>query len=240
MRQVADCVPYQGKNTHFCLGMAQAISASIIYGIRFRPFSNNIAKQPTATTWILSAYISFCGTNCATLGSKHPFSPWCGTQSRTRPLHKSRPAICEPQPSPRPCQNRAWHRAKSARRRNNNIYRRTSKTHTAHVLVIRPHEHTMFAQALAAGKASHESTQFNLAIARSGLSRRAGRQRANHNDLPGIRLHGHIPAVADANPVQIRRQSPLIPPCVFSPQRVAQRNIPAPGCGEHAKYAGTV
>lgn len=59
MRQVADCVPYQGKNTHFCLGMAQAISASIIYGIRFRPFSNNIAKQPTATTWILSAYISF-------------------------------------------------------------------------------------------------------------------------------------------------------------------------------------
>lgn len=96
MRQVADCVPYQGKNTHFCLGMAQAISASIIYGIRFRPFSNNIAKQPTATTWILSAYISFCGTNCATLGSKHPFSPWCGTQSRTRPLHKSRPAICEP------------------------------------------------------------------------------------------------------------------------------------------------
>lgn len=39
MRQVADCVPYQGKNTHFCLGMAQAISASIIYGIRFRPFS---------------------------------------------------------------------------------------------------------------------------------------------------------------------------------------------------------
>ena len=150
MRQVADCVPYQGKNTHFCLGMAQAISASIIYGIRFRPFSNNIAKQPTATTWILSAYISFCGTNCATLGSKHPFSPWCGTQSRTRPLHKSRPAICEPQPSPRPCQSRAWYRAKSARRRNNNIYRRTSKTHTAHVLVIRPHEHTMLAQALAA------------------------------------------------------------------------------------------
>lgn len=52
---------------------------------RFRPFSNDIVKQPTATTWILSAYISFCGTNCATLGSKHPFSPWCGTQSRTRP-----------------------------------------------------------------------------------------------------------------------------------------------------------
>lgn len=122
-----------GQNTHFCLGMAQAISASIIYGIRFRPFSNNIAKQPTATTWILSAYISFCGTNCATLGSKHPFSPWCGTQSRTRPLHKSRPAICEPQPSPRPCQSRAWYRAKSARRRDDNIYRCTSKTHKAHV-----------------------------------------------------------------------------------------------------------
>lgn len=161
---------------------------------------------------------------------------WHTIEDETAP--ESRPAICEPQPSPRPCQNRAWHRAKSARRRNNNIYRCTSKTHTAHVLVIRPHEHTMFAQALAAGKASHESTQFDLAIARSGLSRRAGRQRANHNDLPGIRLHGHIPAVADANPVQIRRQSPLIPPCVFSPQRVAQRNIPAPGCGEHAKYAG--
>ena len=95
--------------------------------------SNNIAKQPTATTWILSAYISFCGTNCATLGSKHPFSPWCGTQSRTRPLHKSRPAICEPQPSPRPCQSRAWYRAKSARRRDDNIYRCTSKTHKAHV-----------------------------------------------------------------------------------------------------------
>ena len=240
MRQVADCVPYQGKNTYFCPGVAQVVSTSIIYNRRFRPFSNDIVKQPTATTWILGAYISFCGTNCATLGSKHPFSPWCGTQSRTRPLHKSHPAICEPQPSPRPCQNRAWHRAKSARRRDDNIYRRTSKTHTAHVLVIRPHEHTMFAQALAAGKASHESTQFDLAIARSGLSRRAGRQRANHNDLPGIRLHGHIPAVADADPVQIRRQSPLIPPCVFSPQRVAQRNIPAPGCGEHAKYAGTV
>lgn len=93
-----------------------------------------------------------CGTNCATLGSKHPFSPWCGTQSRTRPLHKSRPAICEPQPSPRPCQSRAWYRAKSARRRDDNIYRCTSKTHTAHVLVIRPHEHTMFAQALAGRK----------------------------------------------------------------------------------------
>ena len=152
MRQVADCVPYQGKNTYFCPGVAQVVSTSIIYNRRFRPFSNDIVKQPTATTWILSAYISFCGTNCATLGSKHPFSPWCGTQSRTRPLHKSRPAICEPQPSPRPCQNRAWHRAKSARRRNNNIYRRTSKTHTAHVLVIRPHEHTMFAQALAGRK----------------------------------------------------------------------------------------
>lgn len=141
-----------GQKHPFLLGMAQAISASIIYGIRFRPFSNNIAKQPTATTWILSAYISFCGTNCATLGSKHPFSPWCGTQSRTRPLHKSRPAICEPQPSPRPCQSRAWYRAKSARRRDDNIYRCTSKTHTAHVLVIRPHEHTMFAQALAGRK----------------------------------------------------------------------------------------
>ena len=86
MRQVADCVPYQGKNTYFCPGMAQAVSTSIIYNRQFRPFSNDIVKQPTATTWILSAYISFCGTNCATLGSKHPFSPWCGTQSRTRPL----------------------------------------------------------------------------------------------------------------------------------------------------------
>lgn len=86
MRQVADCVPYQGKNTYFCPGVAQVVSTSIIYNRRFRPFSNDIVKQPTATTWILSAYISFCGTNCATLGSKHPFSPWCGTQSRTRPL----------------------------------------------------------------------------------------------------------------------------------------------------------
>lgn len=86
MRQVADCVPYQGKNTYFCPGMAQVVSTSIIYNRQFRPFSNDIVKQPTATTWILSAYISFCGTNCATLGSKHPFSPWCGTQSRTRPL----------------------------------------------------------------------------------------------------------------------------------------------------------
>ena len=75
---------------------------------------------------------------------------WHTIEDETAP--ESRPAICEPQPSPRPCQNRAWHRAKSARRRNNNIYRRTSKTHTAHVLVIRPHEHTMLAQALAAGK----------------------------------------------------------------------------------------
>lgn len=85
MRQVADCVPHQGKNTYFCPGVAQVFSTSIIYNRRFRPFSNDIVKQPTATTWILSAYISFCGTNCATLGSKHPFSPWCGTQSRTRP-----------------------------------------------------------------------------------------------------------------------------------------------------------
>lgn len=75
---------------------------------------------------------------------------WHTIEDETAP--ESRPAICEPQPSPRPCQNRAWHRAKSARRRNNNIYRRTSKTHTAHVLVIRPHEHTMFAQALAGRK----------------------------------------------------------------------------------------
>lgn len=199
MRQVADCVPHQGKNTFFCPGVAQVVSTSIIYNRWFRPFSNDIVKQPTATTWILGAYISFCGTNCATLGSKHPFSPWCGTQSRTRPLQNHARPSANPQPSPRPCQNRAWHRAKSARRRNNNIYRRTSKTHTAHVLVIRPHEHTMLAQALAAGKASHESAQFDLTIARSGLSRRAGRQRANHNDLPGIRLHGHIPAVADAD-----------------------------------------
>ena len=69
MRQVADCVPYQGKNTYFCPGVAQVVSTSIIYNRRFRPFSNDIVKQPTATTWILSAYISFCGT-----------------QSRTRPL----------------------------------------------------------------------------------------------------------------------------------------------------------
>ena len=61
MRQVADCVPYQGKNTHFCPGMAQVVSTSIIYNRRFRPFFNDIVKQPTATTWILSAYISFCG-----------------------------------------------------------------------------------------------------------------------------------------------------------------------------------
>lgn len=66
---------------------------------------------------------------------------WHTIEDETAP--ESRPAICEPQPSPRPCQNRAWHRAKSARRRNNNIYRRTSKTHTAHVLVIRSHEHTI-------------------------------------------------------------------------------------------------
>lgn len=93
MRQVADCVPYQGKNTHFCLGMAQAISASIIYGIRFRPFSNNIAKQPTATTWILSAYISFCGTNCATLGSKHPFRPGVAhNRGRDRSINHARPS----------------------------------------------------------------------------------------------------------------------------------------------------
>ena len=169
---------------------------------------------------------------------KTPISPWCGTQSRDETAPESRPAICEPQPSPRPCQNRAWHRAKSARRRNNNIYRRTSKTHTAHVLVIRPHEHTMFAQALAAGKASHESTNLTSPLPGPGLSRRAGRQRANHNDLPGIRLHGHIPAVADANPVQIRRQSPLIPPCVFSPQRVAQRNIPAPDAASTPSMRG--
>ena len=240
MRQVADCVPYQGKNTHFCLGMAQAISASIIYGIRFRPFSNNIAKQPTATTWILSAYISFCGTNCATLGSKHPFSPWCGTQSRTRPLQN------HARPSANPSRAHDHVRAAPGTGQSQQGGVTTTSTDARR----RPTRPTSWSygrtntrcsrRLLRAGKASHESTQFDLAIARSGLSRRAGRQRANHNDLPGIRLHGHIPAVADANPVQIRRQSPLIPPCVFSPQRVAQRNIPAPGCGEHAKYAGTV
>ena len=163
MRQVADCVPYQGKNTHFCLGMAQAISASIIYGIRFRPFSNNIAKQPTATTWILSAYISFCGTNCATLGSKHPFSPWCGTQSRTRPLHKSRPAICEPQPSPRPCQSRAWYRAKSARRRDDNIYRCTSKT-------TRPTSHGHTAARTHDSYALKPRTSFKSHVSSPGIS----------------------------------------------------------------------
>lgn len=44
----------------------------------------------------------------------------------------------------------------------------------------------------------------NLTSPLPGLASPAGRQRANHNDLPGIRLHGHIPAVADADPVQIR------------------------------------
>ena len=86
-----------GQKHLFLPGVAQVVSTSIIYNRRFRPFSNDIVKQPTATTWILSAYISFCGTNCATLAQNTHFRPGVAHNrgrdcSRITPGHLRTPA----------------------------------------------------------------------------------------------------------------------------------------------------
>lgn len=236
MRQVADCVPYQGKNTYFCPGMAQVVSTSIIYNRRFRPFSNDIVKQPTATTWILGAYISFCGTNCATLGSKHPFSPWCGTQSRTRPLQN------HARPSANP--SRAHDHVRTAPGTGQS--QQDGATTTSTDARRRPTRPTSWSYGRTNTRCSRRPLRPemplmnppNLTSPLPGLASPAGP--AGNERITTTCLVSDCTAISQLWQTRTRSRYAGKARCVFSPQRVAQRNIPAPGCGEHAKYAGTV
>lgn len=160
---------------------------------------------------------------------------WHTIEDETAP--ESRPAICEPQPSPRPCQNRAWHRAKSASR---------LTTTTSTDARRRPTRPTSWSYGRTNTRCSRRLLRPerplmnppNFTSPLPGLASPAGP--AGNERITTTCLVSDCTAISQLWQTRTRSRYAGKARCVFSPQRVAQRNIPAPGCGEHAKYAGTV